>query len=376
MSRYRSSQRPPGVFLVSAFLIPACLIPGIILSLFVGSLTGQDSNPKKYGPKVVQKAESILAEMELRRTGKSIQSAGSAKISRAISGLTRKKRELRLIQQEWNAVSETLAALRLELQRLNAQYGDLNLKLARVPRGNASANNRIVGLINATVARKKALIDQRGTLKEELTKRRAALNQAESDYAETVLSIRTDFDTVREKLESSLKHDQAEIAFRVLNANFATPEAPESETILRSLDKRIERIEQEVFSESIKLDVERNSLYVNVVIGKKTSRMVVDSGASLISLPRQTAFDLGITVPSDAPKMQLVLADGRAIPARGVIIEKVRVGEFEASNVQAAVLDASASEAEPLLGMSFLGNFKFEINSADKTLKLLRIDSD
>jgi clan AA aspartic protease (TIGR02281 family) len=362
--------------LVSAFLIPACLIPGIILSLFVGSLAAQDTNPKKYGSKVVQKAESILAEMELRRTGKSIQSAGSAKISRAISGLTRKKRELRLIQQEWNTVSETLAALRLELQRLNAQYGELNLKLARVPRGNASANNRIVGLINATVARKKALIDQRGTLKEELTKRRAALNQGESDYAETVLSIRTDFDTVREKLESSLKHDQAEIAFRVLNANFATPESPTSETILRSLDKRIERIEQEVFCESIKLDVEKNSLYVNVVIGKKTSRMVVDSGASLISLPHQTAFDLGITVPSDAPKMRLVLADGRAIPARGVIIEKVRVGEFEASNVQAAVLDASAIEAEPLLGMSFLGNFKFEINSADKTLKLLRVDSD
>jgi clan AA aspartic protease (TIGR02281 family) len=114
-------------------------------------------------------------------------------------------------------------------------------------------------------------------------------------------------------------------------------------------------------------------LYVTVVIGNRTARMVVGSGASIVSLPSATAGELGITVPSDAPKLRLVLADGRGIPAHGVTIPRVRVGNFEAENVEAAVLDVSAVAAEPLLGMSFLGNFECEIDTVEKTLKLLRV---
>jgi len=348
----------------------------VILSLFAGPLSGQESKTAKYGPKVVAKAEKILTDLELRRSGKSIQSTATVEISRTITKLTRKKRELKLVQQEWKRVAEKIAAIGQEQRRLNAQYGELNLRLARVAGVNTSANNQVVGLINATSARIKAIRNQRDQLKEELNEKRAVLNQAEADYAETILTIRSDFDSLREKVEASLKDEQAQIAFRVMHANFQTPETPAVGIVLRSLDKRIERMEQEVFSESIKLDVQRGSLYVNVVIGKKTTRMVVDSGASLISLPRRTALELGITVPDDAPKMRLVLADGRSIPARGVTIAKVRVGEFEAENIAAAVLDSSATEAEALLGMSFLGNFKFEVNSAERTLKLLRVKSE
>lgn len=363
-------------FLSCRLPVQRCVNPLMAFVFVMGGLCAEDAKPKKFSPTVVQKADDVLDEMKLRRTGKSLQSVHSAEISRAISGLNRTKRELRLIQQEWSNVAEKVAAIRQEIQRLNAQYGELNLQLARVAGIDTSTNNRIVGLINATVARKNALIEERERSKAELATRRAALNQAEADYAETILSIRRDFDTARQQLEISLKHAQAATAFRVLNANFGTPAEPTVSTILSSLDKRIERIEQEVFRESIRLDVERNSLYVNVVIGGKTTRMVVDSGASVICLPRQVAIDLGITVPSDAPKMRLVLADGRTIPARGVAIESVRVGEFEATDVDAAVLDGSATDAEPLLGMSFLGNFKFEINAADKTLRLLRVAAE
>ncbi|MGI9473634.1 MAG: retropepsin-like aspartic protease family protein, partial [Rubripirellula sp.] len=155
-----------------------------------------------------------------------------------------------------------------------------------------------------------------------------------------------------------------------------TPIELTADQVLVSLDKRIERIEQQVFSESIPLDVENRSLYVNVVVGKKTTRMVVDSGASLICLPAKTADELGIIVPSNAREMRLILADGRAIPAKGVTLARVRVGEFEVENVDAAVIDAAATDAEPLLGMSFLDNFKFEINTADRSLKMLRVESE
>ena len=104
--------------------------------------------------------------------------------------------------------------------------------------------------------------------------------------------------------------------------------------------------------------------------------MVVDSGAAMVALPSATATELGIKVPLDARVIKLMLADGRTISAHGVTLPRVRIGEFEAENVEAAVLDDVSIQAEPLLGMSFLGNFKFEVDSAGKTLKLLRVKAE
>ena len=74
--------------------------------------------------------------------------------------------------------------------------------------------------------------------------------------------------------------------------------------------------------------------------------------------------------------IKLLLADGRTISAHGVTLPRVRIGEFEAEDVEAAVLDDVSIQAEPLLGMSFLGNFKFEIDTQQKRLKMLRIASE
>jgi aspartyl protease family protein len=290
--------------------------------------------------------------------------------------LSRQKRELRPLREDWQRVADQIGKIRRELQRLNQHYGELNLQLARVAGVDTAANNRIVGLLNATSVRMKSLAEQRELLKEELSKRRAILNEAESAYAENVLAIRDDFVKARQQLVDALAEQDVQIALQVMSANFETPAHVSADQILLALDKRIERIEQEVFRETIPLVVEQNSMYVDVVVGKKSTRMVVDSGATLICLPQRVAAELEVVVPSDARDMVLVLADGSELAAKGVTLPRVRVGEFEAENVEAAVLDASAAEAEPLLGMSFLGNFRFELDPAEQTLKLLRVGSE
>jgi clan AA aspartic protease (TIGR02281 family) len=346
------------------------------LAFLCPKLRAQDAGAAKYSPEVVAQAEEILKDVKLRRSGKTIQSSGTSDVSRGITGLAREKRKLRLVRQEWQEVVDRLDAIRRELERLNVQVGELNLQMARVAPGDKLGNNRVAGLINATNAQTKATMTQREKTKQLLASKREPLDDAESEYAETVLAIRGDFKAVRDKLAKALADDKVKIAVRVMHANFDTPEKPNADKILAALDKRIQRIEREIFSGSIRLEAERGSLFVDVVVGKKTVRMVVDSGASLVTLPIRTATELGVTVPVDARQLKMVLADGRAIPARAVTLPRVRVGEFEAVNVEAAVLDASASNAEPLLGMSFLRNFKAELDPAGKTLKLLRVDTD
>jgi len=56
-------------------------------------------------------------------------------------------------------------------------------------------------------------------------------------------------------------------------------------------------------------------------------------------------------------------------------LTSVRVGKFTVENVECAVLGPAATMAEPLLGMSFLENFKFEIDAAAKKLNMVKVAS-
>jgi len=346
-----------------------------ILAFLPASLEADEPKTEKYSPEVVAKAENILAQVSLRRSAKQIQATGTTAITRGISGLTREKRELRLLQKDWDMGGIQLTAIRQELQRLKKQHTNLSLELARVA-GDTAANNRIVGLLNVTNSQLEMLVNKREKTKTLMATKRAVLNDAESKYAEKILVIRKNFDSVEAALREVLADEKVAIALRVMSVNFQTPAMPTADQILLALNKRVERLEQEVFSETIPLDVENRSMYVNVVVGNKTTRMVVDSGASLICLPARVAAELGVEISANAPEMELVVANGDTIAARGVILPRVRIGEFVVQNVDAAVLEAAADTAEPLLGMSFLDHFKFEINAADRTLKMLRVNAE
>jgi aspartyl protease family protein len=102
--------------------------------------------------------------------------------------------------------------------------------------------------------------------------------------------------------------------------------------------------------------------------------MVIDSGATLITLPADAAAKLQIVIPPDAVLVNLVLANGQKIGGRRVTLGSVRVGQFEAKDVEAVVLEPMGVTAEPLLGLSYLDRYKFELDPAAKTLGLLRVD--
>ncbi len=102
--------------------------------------------------------------------------------------------------------------------------------------------------------------------------------------------------------------------------NFSTPATLDTAALLGPLERRLQQLEKEVFSENIPLEVTDNgSLYVNVLIGGKNLRMVLDSGASVLSLSKAVADELGITIPADAPRLQLVMAMVAAFPDERLI---------------------------------------------------------
>jgi len=111
-----------------------------------------------------------------------------------------------------------------------------------------------------------------------------------------------------------------------------------------------------------------------LVDGKTKVRLMLDTGASVITLHEKIADQLGIP-PDVGQAMNVQLADGRKIPARLVVLKKVSVGDFAAENVEAAILKHPPdSLSDGLLGMSFLRRFSMHYNLDAGILKLQDIN--
>ena len=104
--------------------------------------------------------------------------------------------------------------------------------------------------------------------------------------------------------------------------------------------------------------------------------MIVDSGASVISLPWELAVTMGLEPKVGDKQILLSMADGRTIPGYLKTIDSVRVGTFTVEKVECAVLGREAVNAEPLLGMTFLGEFQFQLDAAEATLGMTEIEGD
>lgn len=80
--------------------------------------------------------------------------------------------------------------------------------------------------------------------------------------------------------------------------------------------------------------------------------MLVDTGASFVSLTDADSRALGVYARADAPKVAVSTANGQTT-ATEVTMDRVRVGSITVYDVPALVMAPGASETS-LLGMSFL----------------------
>lgn len=338
----------------------------LAVMLFQGAaLQGQDSR--------ISELEQQLKDFKLKRSGANLIYDGELELRKLLEEekairfeMKKKYPTFKLIEDEDNKRSGNIqAAMRryAEIQRTLAQQ---NL--------NALQHNQLVKENNAIVA---------------------SLNEADVDKAwpARVKAARGEFNEIRERYVSNLLKarkaaDEAETAWEELKANESLKKLVEEiaketkQTIplsasksFRSTINDLKKLEGQVLSEQIPLHSDGgNTFMISVVVqGQAPVDMVLDSGAGVISLPFKTAATLGLTPTAYDPDVTLVLADGRQVTAKRIIIPTVRVGKFEASQVEAAVLPPELTQAEPLLGMSFLKNFQFKVDSKQQVLTMAKV---
>ncbi len=112
-----------------------------------------------------------------------------------------------------------------------------------------------------------------------------------------------------------------------------------------------------------------SQIAVNVVLNRKVqAMMVVDTGASLVLLPRTIGDRLFPSALRSRERIPTRLADGTVRTGIPVMLRSVEIGNLKAENIQAIIMDAG--EDMGLLGMSFLSRFHVNIDSTLNELVL------
>jgi aspartyl protease family protein len=317
---------------------------------------------KDHGIRVVGTGLALSDEFELNKSLR-----GSSKLKKALSNTGKTLAAL-------NTEDRKTKRIIVELKKRSVQF---NVQLTNVNPNNVTLNNKLVGAINAIAGQIDLLILKQETIAKLIKSSRQAVNKSRENYIQHVLDMRTLADKIDADYKAKAADKKVQAAVSRLNqASGKKYELVPSRSLLSKL-RRLKSLEDTVLSESIPLRKSRSdSLYVSVVVnGKHTQEMVVDSGASLISLPLKTAESFGLKPGAGDETILLILADGRTIQAKLMKLSEVRVGKFTLKDVECAVLGPEAVAAQPLLGMSFLGHFKFEIDAQAETLTMVKVQT-
>jgi clan AA aspartic protease (TIGR02281 family) len=321
--------------------------------------------------------KSALATLQAagyKVSGSKLTTEPETEINAELKEINKLRKELLTATRELSKVQSQVDQHKANIAQITHQEVQLSTQLANVRQGDVESNNRIVGALNALQGQKNLMNGQTPQGEEALAKSRAGWSKAREAYLQLVLDLREKVEAASELYEKNCEDDSLKAAVEELNKSTGKSYSIEAPRSFLGAVRKLESLEDEVLTESISLRRQGNTLYVSVMVnGKYDKEMVVDSGASLILLPAAAAKELGVEPTKEDPQVELVMADGRTVSGRLVTLEEVRVGQFTVKEVEAAVLGPEAVSAEPLLGMSFLGNFKFELDAKAGTLTMVDV---
>lgn len=141
-------------------------------------------------------------------------------------------------------------------------------------------------------------------------------------------------------------------------------------------EKKLKKLEDSIRSESIPMRRQGGVGLADVVInGQHTVAMVVDTGASWVTLSSKQAASIGLRPGPQTPRVAATLASGEVVEGcYRMTLSSVRVGSFERHDVPCAVMPQA--DAPALLGGSFLSQFHVVYDAANGRLTLSEIRSD
>jgi len=344
---------------------------------FLKTHGGTGKTNKSLKSKEVSAAKRVLAGHGIRvnRLGPALND--ESEFTKAIRAILDGRKQLLEAATSLAQAHQKEAQIKQQLIRLISLNARLTAQLATLNPSDVATNNRLVGAISSNQSQMQlariALVQHEKMLRAV----RSQANQVRETYVQSILDARKAADRIGKEYQDLAADTDVRAAVADLNkALDKTYQLVPSRTFQRNV-ARLTSLESEILTEAIPLQGSGRSMLVSAVInGKHAKSMVLDSGADLVTLPHAVAVECGIEIPVDAPRLKLSAADGRTISGRLVSVKSIRVGQFAVENVDCVVLGPEATNAPTLLGMSFLTNFQFKVDTDGRTLTLVRVKAE
>ena len=109
---------------------------------------------------------------------------------------------------------------------------------------------------------------------------------------------------------------------------------------------------------------------VTAVINRNTYQsFIVDTGASMVTIPSATAQELGLSLDGQNPMRKIITAGGVQY-APEVNLSSITIEGWEVNDIKALVLDIPNQPDWGLLGLNYLHRFRVDMNSEEGVLLL------
>jgi clan AA aspartic protease (TIGR02281 family) len=145
---------------------------------------------------------------------------------------------------------------------------------------------------------------------------------------------------------------------------------PELSNRASALANRAEGLRKEEGKVVIRFQPGLQNIPVNALLnGSVNQDFLIDTGASLVTIPSGTAEKLGLHLNREAPERWVSTAAG-PVQAKEVVLDRIELQGKSLSGIRAFVLDIPGRPELGLLGLNFLKHFYVEMDSERGVLML------
>jgi clan AA aspartic protease (TIGR02281 family) len=139
---------------------------------------------------------------------------------------------------------------------------------------------------------------------------------------------------------------------------------------VRVLEKQIAELKFQEDKIVIRFSPGSDQIPVSGILNNRLSQdFIVDTGASMVTIPTTAAEKLGITINAATPLRKLVTAGG-VIEAPEVILHSIQLDGWTEYNVSAYIVDMPNQSGTGLLGLNYLKRFRMDLNTKSGVLTL------
>ncbi len=315
-----------------------------------------------------REANDVLKAQGLTRAGAMYLLEADLKLQDDLEAVGRTRMELAKNRRKRAEIQQVIQRAENSARQWAKERADLMRRMQSA--GDVRKYNELVGEMNLRgdwIKEAELAVTQR---EQELR----ATSDSPDDYITQVLAVSDKIEETAKKYEALAADDSVKAALAKVNAGATTKlRLGPSGRFVQELPRR-RKDRAAIQSAEIKLRLGEGVPQAEVTLnGKVKQVMVVDSGASIVTITADVASALGVVPAAGDPSIKLRAANGKEMEAKLVFLKSIQLAQFTVENVECAVLPASAKDAPCLLGGTFLRHFAYKMDLAAGTLHMSQL---